>query len=86
MEAEVTVHIGFLNLCRTCVSIPCKRNFSISYTPNKTKHTMRENQYEIDSKENQSLAYEKQGHVTITRLVTKFRGYRRVKSCMPPTK
>ena len=31
-------------------------------------------------------AYEKQGHVTITHLVMKFRGYRRVKSRTPPTK
>ena len=30
--------------------------------------------------------YEKQGHATIACLVTKFRGYRRVRSCMPPTK
>ena len=34
----------------------------------------------------QALAYEKQGDVTIACLVTKFRGYRCVKSCMPPTK
>ena len=34
----------------------------------------------------QALAYEKQGYVTIARLATKFRGYRRVKSHAPPTK
>ena len=33
----------------------------------------------------QTLAYEKQGCGTITHLM-KLRGYRRVKSCMPPTK
>ena len=33
----------------------------------------------------QTLAYEKQGRATIARLVTKFRGYRRVKSRTPPT-
>ena len=37
-------------------------------------------------KVHQALAYEKQGDVTIACLVTKFRGYRCVKSCMPPTK
>ena len=31
-------------------------------------------------------AYKKQGHATITHLIKKFRGYRHVKSCMPPTK
>ena len=34
----------------------------------------------------QTSTYEKQGHATITCLVTEFRGYRHVKSCMPPTK
>ena len=34
----------------------------------------------------QASAYEKQERVTITSLVTKFRGYRRVKSLTPPTK
>ena len=34
----------------------------------------------------QLQAYEKQGHATITLLVTKFRGYRCVKSCTPTTK
>ena len=34
----------------------------------------------------QALAYEKQGRATIARLVTKFRGYRRVKSRTPSTK
>ena len=34
----------------------------------------------------QASAYEKQGHATIARLVTKFKGYTRVKSCAPPTK
>ena len=34
----------------------------------------------------QASAYEKQGRATITRLVMKFRGYRHVKSCTPPTK
>ena len=34
----------------------------------------------------QASAYEKQGRATIARLVTKFRGYRRVKSRTPPTK
>ena len=34
----------------------------------------------------QASAYEKQGHVTTARLVTKFRGYRRVESYMQPTK
>ena len=33
-----------------------------------------------------ALAYEKQGRATIACLVTKFRGYIHVKSCMPPTK
>ena len=32
------------------------------------------------------MEYEKQGCATIARLVTKFRGYRRAKNCMPPTK
>ena len=34
----------------------------------------------------QALAYENQGRAIIAHLVSKFRGYRRVKSCMPPTK
>ena len=34
----------------------------------------------------QALAYEKQRCVTIPRLITKLRGYRHVKSRMPPTK
>ena len=34
----------------------------------------------------QASAYEKQGRAKIARLVTKFRGYRRVKSRTPPTK
>ena len=34
----------------------------------------------------QASAYKKQGCVTITRLIKKFRGYRRVKSHTPPTK
>ena len=34
----------------------------------------------------QALVYEKQGHLTIAYLITKFRGYRRVKSHMPPPK
>ena len=34
----------------------------------------------------QASAYEKLGHATIARLVSKFRGYRRVKSRTPPTK
>ena len=34
----------------------------------------------------QASAYEKQGHATIACLITKFRGYRSVKSCTPPTK
>ena len=33
----------------------------------------------------QASAYEKQGHTIITHLATKFRGYRSVKSCTPPT-
>ena len=35
---------------------------------------------------NQASAYEKQGHATITRLVTKFRGYGCAKNRMPATK
>ena len=34
----------------------------------------------------QASAYEKQGRATITRLVTKFRGYRCVKNRTPPNK
>ena len=34
----------------------------------------------------QASTFEKQGRATIGHLVTKFRGYRRIKSCMPPTK
>ena len=34
----------------------------------------------------QALPYEKQARATIARLVTKFRGYKRVKSRTPPTK
>ena len=34
----------------------------------------------------QALAYQKQGCATIACLILKFRGYRHVKSCMPPTK
>ena len=34
----------------------------------------------------QASAYEKQGRATITCLVTKLRGYKHVKSRMPPTK
>ena len=34
----------------------------------------------------QASAYEKQGRATIGCLIMKFRGYGRVKSCMPPTK
>ena len=34
----------------------------------------------------QASAFETQGRATIARLVMKFRGYRRVKSCTPPTK
>ena len=34
----------------------------------------------------QALTYEKQGRATIACLVTKFRGYRRVKSHRPPPK
>ena len=33
----------------------------------------------------QASAYEKQGHTIIAHLATKFRGYRSVKSCTPPT-
>ena len=32
----------------------------------------------------QASAYEKQGRATIARLITKFRGYRHVKSRTPP--
>ena len=34
----------------------------------------------------QASTYEKQGHATIACLVTKFRGCRHVKNCMPSTK
>ena len=34
----------------------------------------------------QASAYEKQGRATIARLVSKFRGYSRVKNRTPPTK
>ena len=34
----------------------------------------------------QASAYKKQGCATIAHLIKKFRGYRRVKRCMPPTK
>ena len=34
----------------------------------------------------QASAYEKQGRAIVARLVTKFRGYRRVKRRTPPTK
>ena len=34
----------------------------------------------------QASAYEKQGRATITRLISKFRGYSRVKNRTPPTK
>ena len=33
---------------------------------------------------NQALSYEKHGRATIAGLITKFRGYRRGKSCTPP--
>ena len=38
------------------------------------------------SSDHQTLAYEKQGHATTAHLVTKFKGYRHVKSHTPPTK
>ena len=34
----------------------------------------------------QASAYEKQGHEIIACLFMKFRGYRHMKSCTPPTK
>ena len=34
----------------------------------------------------QASTYEKQGHATMACLISKFGGYRRVKSCTPPTK
>ena len=36
--------------------------------------------------QNQASTYEKQGPATIACLAPKFRGFRRMKSCMPPTK
>ena len=40
----------------------------------------------VFEKQSQASAYEKQGHVTIACLVTKFRGYRHGKGPMPLTK
>ena len=34
----------------------------------------------------QALAYEKQERTTIACLIMKFRGYRHLKNCTPPTK
>ena len=43
---------GIQNLCTTCASIPCKDNFFISFTQDKTKRTKKRTQYEPNSKEN----------------------------------
>ena len=41
-ETEMTVHIGFLNLCTACASIPYKLDlFFLSRTCDKTKRTMK---------------------------------------------
>ena len=40
-EAEMTMHIGFQNLCTTCASIPCKLDFVFISHHDKTKHNER---------------------------------------------
>ena len=48
----MNVHIRFVNLCTTCTSILCKIDFFISRNHDKTKRSMKKNQYETNSKEN----------------------------------
>ena len=45
-EAEITVHKELLNLSSHMHHFSAKEFFFISYTHKKTKHTMKENQYE----------------------------------------
>ena len=54
--AEMTVHIGFVNVYEECASIPCfpakEIIFSFPQLAIKTKCTMKENWYETNSREN----------------------------------
>ena len=55
------------------LQVSCKRALSVFYI-------------DVNDKQLQASAYEKQGRATISRLSSKFSGYRRVKSRTLPTK
>ena len=48
----MTVHIELLNFSGNVNQFPVNEIFFISHTHNKTKHTMKENHYKTNSKEN----------------------------------
>ena len=76
MEDPVVILTSSLNLL-----------FAAEYeSRSECKESSDEEDWECKECGSDDQAYEKQGRATITRLVSKFRGYRRVKSRTPPTK